>query len=394
MSATVSPQTSPPFEESCPWCGQEIPHAQLAEIRERIQVNERAQTRAIERRLTEEMDAKLAASASAHQAQIKKLGRENAAALERAQQESVAAVAAAEAAVAEKHVAELQAAAEAKKEAQKALVEAREEHERVIAARLAEQREALDQHLLKALNAEKAQAFKERQKLEEQLARLQRQLQKKTADELGEGAEVDLFEDLKRDFAGDDIQRVKHGAPGADIVHKVVDSGRECGIIVYDSKNRTVWRNDYVTKLHRDQLAAKADVAILASAVFPAGSRQLHTQDGVIIANPARIVAVVSILRKHLVHIATMRLSDDARAEKMAALYDFVTSERFNQLFLQLTVINEDMLDLDVKEKQAHDLTWKKRGQLIRDSEQTQAILAAEIDGIVTGSVVHLKRAE
>ncbi|MGC4111146.1 MAG: DUF2130 domain-containing protein [Nocardioides sp.] len=381
---TSSLKALPPFEESCPWCGQGIPHEQLAEIRERIQVNERAQTRAIERRLTEELDAKLSAAKAGHQATIDKLGRENAAVIKALRQEAEAAVAAAEAAVTEKHAAELQAAQEAKQQADLELATARAEHEKAITVRLTEQREALEQHSFKALNTEKARAFQERQKLEEQLAAVQRQLQKQTAGELGEGAEVDLYEELKRSFVGDDITRVKRGTPGADIVHKVMDSGRLCGIIVYDSKNRTAWRNGYVTKLHSDQLAAKADHAILASATFPAGSHQLHVQDGVVIANPARVIALVSILRKHLIQVATMRLSDDERAEKMAALYDYVISERFNQLFSRLSVITEDMLDLEVKEKRAHDNTWKKRGELIRNSEQTQGTLAAEIDRIVT----------
>ena len=213
---------------------------------------------------------------------------------------------------------------------------------------------------------------------------MQRQLQKQTAAELGEGAEVDLYEELKHSFAGDEIQRVKHGAPGADIVHKVMDSGRTCGVIVYDSKNRTAWRNGYVTKLHSDQLAARLTTRFSRPEHSPAGSHQLHVQDGVVVANPARVVALVSILRKHLIQVATMRLSDDARAEKMAALYDYVISERFNQLFSRLSVITEDMLDLEVKEKRAHDNTWKKRGELIRNSEQTEGTLAAEIDRIVT----------
>jgi hypothetical protein len=377
-------QALPPFEESCPWCGQGIPHEQLDEIRERIQVNERAQTRAIERRLTDELNAKLSAATTAHQAAIDKLGRENAAAITRIRQEAEVSVAAAEAAAIEKHAAELQAAKEAKQQADVELAAARAEHEKAMTVRLTELREVLEQSNLKELNAEKARAFQERQKFEEQLAAVQRQLQQQTAGELGEGAELDLYEELKRNFVGDDIQRVKRGAPGADIVHKVMDSGRICGSIVYDSKNRTAWRNNYITKLHSDQLAAKADHAILACAVFPAGNRQLHVQDGVVVANPARVVALVSILRKHLIQVATMRLSDDARAEKMAALYDFVISERFNQLLSQLSVITEDMLELEVKEKRAHDNTWKKRGELIRASEQTQGSLAAEIDRIVT----------
>src|ERR1700740_894306 len=59
--------------------------------------------------------------------------------------------------------------------------------------------------------------------------------------------------------------------------------------LVYDSKNRTAWRNDYVDKLARDQIAAKAEHAVLSTLKFPADAKQVHVQDGVIIANPARV---------------------------------------------------------------------------------------------------------
>ena len=97
---TTSLKALPPFEETCPWCGQDIPHEQLDEIRGRIQANERAQTRAIERRLNDELEAKLSAATAAHQTAIDKLSRENAAAIAALRQEAAASVAAAEAAVA------------------------------------------------------------------------------------------------------------------------------------------------------------------------------------------------------------------------------------------------------------------------------------------------------
>ncbi len=74
----------------------------------------------------------------------------------------------------------------------------------------------------------------------------------------------------------------------ADIKHVVIHNGKECGIIVYDSKDRGAWRNDYVDKLAKDQRAAKAEHAILSTRKFPANTTQLHVDDGVIIANPAR----------------------------------------------------------------------------------------------------------
>jgi len=93
-------------------------------------------------------------------------------------------------------------------------------------------------------------------KLSAKVEELQRTLDKKTAEELGEGAELDLYEVLKAEFEGDRIERVNKGAPGADIF-TLLFIRQECGKIIYDSKNHNAWRNDFVTKLAADQMAAK-----------------------------------------------------------------------------------------------------------------------------------------
>src|SRR6266446_419150 len=59
-----------------------------------------------------------------------------------------------------------------------------------------------------AVNAEKVKLFAEKLKLEEKLQEMQRALQKRSAAELGEEGEVDLFEALKTAFPGDRISRV------------------------------------------------------------------------------------------------------------------------------------------------------------------------------------------
>ena len=150
---------------------------------------------------------------------------------------------------------------------------------------LTTQREVLEKAKEEALNAEKARAFEENQKLSTKVSDLQRALENKTAEELGEGAEVELFEALKAEFPHDHISRVDKGTPGADIIHVVMLRGNKCGTILYDSKNHNQFRWDHVTKLRADQLAAKADHAILATRKFPQGTRQLHMHDGVLLAN-------------------------------------------------------------------------------------------------------------
>jgi len=155
---------------------------------------------------------------------------------------------------------------------------------------------------------------------------LQRALENKTAEELGEGAEIDLFESLRKEFPDDDIRRIPKGTPGADILHVVMLSGKKCGTIIYDSKNHNQFRHEHVSKLRADQLAAQAEHAILSTRKFPQGTRQLYLQDGVLLANPARVVLIATLIRQHLLQLHAQRVSDIERDSKTAALYEFIIS--------------------------------------------------------------------
>lgn len=386
-------------EDRCPWCEQLIPHEKYREIHDRIAANEQRRTAEVQARLQADFDRQRAEADAKSKTQVEAIRKEAATAVESAKKESARVVAAArkegkklaEATLAPK----VTAADKARVAAEKELAAQKANEQATIDARVLEVREAMQKDKAKAIDVEQANAFKDRQKLTQRLQALERQLQKKTADELGEGAEIDLFDALRAEFSQDDLQRVKKGEAGADIVHDVVQNGRNCGRIVYDSKNRAAWRNDYVTKLRKDQLAAKADHAILASRAFPAGTSQLCIRDGVILANPARVIPLVQMIRAHVVQIAGLRLSNEAREEKMAKLYDFITSDRCRQLLDQIDTLTDDLLELEVKEKKAHDGTWRRRGELIRAVQQTRGNLSTEIDLIVSApEPVKLRRAK
>jgi hypothetical protein len=51
---------------------------------------------------------------------------------------------------------------------------------------------------------------------------------------------------------------VEKGAKGADIIHEIVEAGKTVG-----KKNRGNWKSEYATKLCKDQIAEKAEFAIL-----------------------------------------------------------------------------------------------------------------------------------
>jgi hypothetical protein len=163
------------------------------------------------------------------------------------------------------------------------------------------------------------------------------------------------------------------GASGADILHTVMRNGVSCGSILYESKNSMAWRDDYVTKLVKDQTAAEADHAVLSTFKFPKDTDQLEIRDSVIVVKSARAVAIAKILRKHMLHVHTLRLSKSERAEKMAALYDFMTSERYVLLTGRLDTESDALLALQETDKKYNDNHWKKEGLLIRSIQKVNA---------------------
>ena len=278
---------------------------------------------------------------------------------------------------------EKQAAITAKAAAEQQAQALRDAHEKALRDGIQEARDALEKSNRDAINAEQVKHFEEKQRIQNTVDDLKRQLENKTALELGEGPEVGLFDALKEVFPDDDITRIPRGAPGADIRHVVRHNGKDCGLILYDSKNHRSWRNDFVTKLRDDQIADKADHAILSTYAFPQGTKQLHVQDRVILTNPARAVVVAEIVRQQVVQVHCLNLSNDDRDQKSLELYSFIMSERFGALMAKLDATTDSLHQLDVAEQTAHNKTWQKRGQLIGSVAKAQADLRSEIERIV-----------
>lgn len=250
---------------------------------------------------------------------------------------------------------------------------------------LGNQREVMEQAKDEAVNAEKAKSFEETQKLLNTVSDLKRKLEKKTNEELGEGAEINIFEALRKEFDkdGDRIERIPKGTSGADIRHFVRFRGQECGTILYDSKNHKQWREEHAAKLKRDQLADGAEHAILSTHKFPQDTHQLHIRDGVVLANPARVVAVATIIRQHLIQLNTLRASKIERESKTEKLYEFIVSPQCRQLLDRIDERTTGLFDLQEKEMKWHQKHWKDEGAAIRAIQKAKGDLESEIDSII-----------
>jgi hypothetical protein len=263
------------------------------------------------------------------------------------------------------------------------LAELSDQHASALEEHLNAQREVLEKAKEDAVNAEKARAFEESQKLSTKVTDLQRALENKTAEELGEGAEVKLFDELRKEFPEDDIRRVPKGSAGADIIHVVMLCGKKCGTVIYDSKDHDQFRSEHVTKLRADQLAAGAEHAILATRKLPRGTRQLELRDGVLLANPARVVVVATLIRQHLIQLHSLRVSNIECDKKTAALYEFIVSERCSSVLARIDERADYLLEEQQKEITWHKNNWNRQGDAIRAIQKAKADLEHQVSSII-----------
>ncbi len=261
-----------------------------------------------------------------------------------------------------------------------------EDAEKERSTQLANQRQSLETDKKLALLKQQSEFNRERESLQAKLHLVERQLQKKTANELGDGAEIDLYETLRESFPHDNITRVRKGQAGPDILHEVLYKGASCGRIIIDSKNHKGWQNAFVTKLRQDRIEAGAEHAILATTVFPAGKKEMYIESDVIVISPARVVHIAQLLRNAMVSMHVKGLSIEERSTKMVRLYKLITSDSYSRKLTEASKLSEEILDLDVQEMKAHENVWKKRGSLAKRVQnvlrEAETDVAAVIESI------------
>lgn len=256
---------------------------------------------------------------------------------------------------------------------------------------IAEIRQILQKDRDAALAKREAEFARERDALQKKIAEISKRVQKRGG-EIAEGSEIDLYDELRTAFPEDQLARRPQDHLLLDVRYK----NKSAGKLLIAARPRAAWQQAFVTKLRQEQSELGADHAILSTAVFPAGKRELFVDSGVIVVAPARVRAIVEVLRKALVAMHVAKLSDAERADKLTKLFKFITSPTFKRKLTEASELANEALQIDVDEKRTHDLVWRKRGtvltrirHVLRDIEtDVSAIIESREDSESTGGKI------
>jgi len=266
------------------------------------------------------------------------------------------------------------------------LERARKEAEKETKRALAEQNQARLERMQYDREQERARFRREKDQLQRKVENLCRTIEKQTSEQLGDQAEVNLLAELKAQFPADNIEQVRHGAKGADIIHDVMDGSKKLGRIIYESKNVSTWQNEFVTKAKRYQTQYNTPHVLIVTRVFPRRKKGLCIVKDIPIVEPRMAIALVAILRDGIAEIGKMRLSNTGREGKGQELFDYILSDEFVTRFRQIRESVQALREQQDKERDWHENAWQTHSTLYdeidsrrRDIEQRIKAITREV---------------
>lgn len=241
--------------------------------------------------------------------------------------------------------------------------------------------------------------FKELQKQLEEQKKLTEEMKRKqeqgSMQLQGEVMELAIEEWLANNFPLDSIDEIKKGANGADCL-QIVNTRelQNCGSIYYESKRTKAFQPAWIEKFKNDIREKKANLGVLVTEVMPTGMDRMGMKDGIWICTFEEFKGLSAVLRQSLIQISSAVQAQENKGDKMAMLYDFLTSNEF-RLQIEGIVEGFSQMQLDlVKEKNAAKKNWAQREKQLDKVINNTVHMYGSIKGIAGNAVQSVKALE
>ena len=246
------------------------------------------------------------------------------------------------------------------------------------------------EHLLKVKELEKQ--LEDQRKLAEEM---KRKAEQGSMQMQGEVQELLLEELLKNSFPFDAIVEVGKGVRGADCIQVVRNNvGQEAGKIIYESKRTTAFAQEWIEKLKADMRSQGADIAILVTQAFPKDMERFGEKEGVYICSYQEVKSVALLLRNALLKLFEAKKSQLNKGDKMSFLYDYLTSNEFNEQWKAIGEGFRQMRHSIQKERDAMEKLWKAREKQLEKVLLNAMHIKGSIEGIAGADAINLNLIE
>lgn len=179
-----------------------------------------------------------------------------------------------------------------------------------------------------------------------------------TPQEYGPEFEIKLFKRLKEEFDGDEIE---HKGKGGDVLHTVKVGGKPAGIIVYECKWTPRISHSHVKQAAQAKMTRRAQFAVLVTCGTKRGFSGFTEMAGVLVVAPAGVLAVVGLIRNHLIEMARAGIEKRQRTKIAHQLLKFIKSTEFKNPIEEIVRTSENLREGIMEEFRWHKIDWEKR---------------------------------
>jgi hypothetical protein len=212
---------------------------------------------------------------------------------------------------------------------------------------------------------------------------LQRRAEARDRVHHGPDGEAELESVLRRQFRGDDIQRL--GRRG-DVIQTVLENGLACGKIIYECKRTTIWQAAFLRQLKRAMEVHETRYGVLVSRALPPRQSGLCIIDGVIVTAPDLAHHIAAILRDLIIELSRVNLSEERKREKTHEVYRYLRSEEFKSAMHSIETRTTELRTSLEREKSSHDGWWQLREQHYGAIARQSAGISTRIHDILSTS--------
>lgn len=204
------------------------------------------------------------------------------------------------------------------------------------------------------------------EQLSDKLKDAQRKIEQGSVQSQGEAQEVLIEEYLRISFPTDNVCEIKKGARGHDCTLKINTSTKaNAGSIYVESKRTKEFQSSWLEKFKGDMRAQDAVFGVLVTDVMPKDMERMGQREGIWVCTFEEFKSLCFVLRESVILLSNVEISQEHKGEKMAMVYDYITSTQFKNLVLEIVETLTSMNDDLSKEKRAIESIWKKREQQI-----------------------------
>lgn len=256
--------------------------------------------------------------------------------------------------------------------------------------RLDAQKKAEEEQHLKMLAKDK-----QLQDTLKELEDARRKLQQGSQQTQGEVLELEIERFLQQEFPNDKITAVGKGIRGGDIIQEVWDSrGNYNGKILWELKNTTTWKEDWIAKLKADQRSISAEEVVLISEVLPKDIATAGFRNGVWVTQRTFVIGLASALRAKLIQMYYVKASTKGKNEKMEVLYSYLSGTEFKHRIEAIIEAFTNMQTEIEKEKRYFNNKWARDEKNIRMVIDNTYGMHGDLKGIIGNMLPQVKGLE